>query len=151
MLISMAVPAFAAVAVGIAGLATRREIVYAYENLAPHVRRIIERERVKAEIDAANRIQAALLPLEAPSVIGATVSSHYQAATEIGAPTFFASAATTSSTLVLLSMTKSWLRKAISLRNLAIAPSTIFSTILSGLPDSFAFSAAIERSRSTKV
>lgn len=88
MLISMAVPAFAAVAVGIAGLATRREIVYAYENLAPHVRRIIERERVKAEIDAANRIQAALLPLEAPSVIGATVSSHYQAATEIGGDYF---------------------------------------------------------------
>jgi len=41
---------------------TGREVVYAYEDLAPHVKRIVERERVKAEIDAANRIQAALLP-----------------------------------------------------------------------------------------
>ena len=88
MLIAMAVPAFVAVATAIAGLATRREIVYEYENLAPHVRRIIERERVKAEIDAANRIQAALLPLEAPAVMGATVSSHYQAASEIGGDYF---------------------------------------------------------------
>jgi sigma-B regulation protein RsbU (phosphoserine phosphatase) len=69
-------------------LLTRREIVYSYEDLAPHVRRIIERERVKAEIDAANRIQAALLPMESPDVAGASVSSHYRAATEIGGDYF---------------------------------------------------------------
>jgi hypothetical protein len=88
MLITLAVPAIAAVAVAVAGMITRREVVYSYEDLAPHVKRIVERERVKAEIDAANRIQAALLPLESPTVIGATVASHYRAATEIGGDYF---------------------------------------------------------------
>jgi Stage II sporulation protein E (SpoIIE) len=73
---------------GTAAALTRREVVYTPDDLAPHVKRIIERERVKAEIDAANRIQSALLPLEAPRVIGATVSSHYRAATEIGGDYF---------------------------------------------------------------
>src|SRR5213075_1080336 len=63
-------------------------VVYTYEDLAPHVRRIVVRERVKAEIDAANRIQAALLPQEAPYVFGASVASHYRAATEIGGDYF---------------------------------------------------------------
>ena len=67
---------------------TGREIVYAYEDLAPHVKRIVERERVKAEIDAANRIQSALLPQGEPALIGATVASHYRAATEIGGDYF---------------------------------------------------------------
>ena len=67
---------------------SKREVVYTYEDLAPHVKRIIERERVKAEIDAANRIQAALLPFEAPRVAGASVASHYRAATEIGGDYF---------------------------------------------------------------
>jgi sigma-B regulation protein RsbU (phosphoserine phosphatase) len=52
------------------------------------VKRIIERERVKAEIDAANRIQAALLPTESPNLPGTSVSSHYRAATEIGGDYF---------------------------------------------------------------
>jgi sigma-B regulation protein RsbU (phosphoserine phosphatase) len=69
-------------------LASKREVVYTYEDLAPHVKRIVERERVKAEIDAANRIQAALLPFEAPTVAGASVASHYRAATEIGGDYF---------------------------------------------------------------
>jgi serine phosphatase RsbU (regulator of sigma subunit) len=84
----IAVPLAATAIFAIAALMTRREVVYSYEDLAPHVRRIVERERVKAEIDAANRIQAALLPLEAPTVQGATVSSHYRAATEIGGDYF---------------------------------------------------------------
>jgi len=67
---------------------TNREVVYTYEDLAPHVKRIVERERVKAEIDAANRIQAALLPLEPPVVAGASFASHYRAATEIGGDYF---------------------------------------------------------------
>jgi hypothetical protein len=71
-----------------AGLMTKREVTYQYEDLAPHVKRIVERERVKAEIDAANRIQAALLPLESPSLAGATFASHYRAATEIGGDYF---------------------------------------------------------------
>src|SRR5688572_4490240 len=73
---------------GIAAVLTGREVVYTPDDLAPHVKRIIERERVKAEIDAANRIQEALLPLEAPRLVGATVSSHYRAATEIGGDYF---------------------------------------------------------------
>ena len=81
---AFAVPLVAALGTAVAGLSTRREIVYTYDSLAPHVKRIVERERVKAEIDAANRIQAALLPLETPRLAGATVSSHYRAATEIG-------------------------------------------------------------------
>ena len=72
----------------VGALLTRREIVYEYEDLAPHVKRIVERERVKAEIDAANRIQAALLPMESPELAGATVASHYRAATEIGGDYF---------------------------------------------------------------
>ena len=76
------------VAFAIAALMTRREVIYSYEDLAPHVKRIVERERVKAEIDAANRIQAALLPLESPQLTGASVASHYRAATEIGGDYF---------------------------------------------------------------
>jgi hypothetical protein len=95
-LLSMALPLLSVsggslsqqIGLGVAGLMTRREVVYSYEDLAPHVKRIVERERVKAEIDAANRIQAALLPLDAPSFAGATVSSHYRAATEIGGDYF---------------------------------------------------------------
>jgi hypothetical protein len=81
-------PLLIALAYGIAALMTRREVVYTYEDLAPHVKRIVERERVKAEIDAANRIQAALLPLNAPSREGASFASHYRAATEIGGDYF---------------------------------------------------------------
>ncbi|HKB81095.1 MAG TPA: PP2C family protein-serine/threonine phosphatase [Thermoanaerobaculia bacterium] len=85
---TIALPAVALLGFGAAALLTRREVVYTYEDLAPHVRRIVERERVKAEIDAANRIQAALLPVDAPYVRGASVVSHYRAATEIGGDYF---------------------------------------------------------------
>src|SRR5205085_387788 len=83
-----ALPLGAAIVFGAAAMMTKREVVYKYEDLAPHVKRIVERERVKAEIDAANRIQAALLPQEAPYVAGASVASHYRAATEIGGDYF---------------------------------------------------------------
>jgi serine phosphatase RsbU (regulator of sigma subunit) len=81
-------PLAAFVVIGVGALMTKREVVYRYEDLAPHVKRIVERERVKAEIDAANRIQAALLPQVSPELIGATVASHYRAATEIGGDYF---------------------------------------------------------------
>ncbi|MEO6259947.1 MAG: SpoIIE family protein phosphatase, partial [Thermoanaerobaculia bacterium] len=84
----IAVPLLLALGCGVVALLSRREVVYQYEDLAPHVKRIVERERVKAEIDAANRIQAALLPQESPEVLGATVASHYRAATEIGGDYF---------------------------------------------------------------
>ncbi|HJT15800.1 MAG TPA: hypothetical protein VJ853_00355, partial [Thermoanaerobaculia bacterium] len=63
---TMVAPSLLVLIFAVAALASRREVVYTYEDLAPHVRRIVERERVKAEIDAANRIQAALLPIESP-------------------------------------------------------------------------------------
>jgi sigma-B regulation protein RsbU (phosphoserine phosphatase) len=85
---AFAVPIVVSLAVAVAGLMTGRETIYTYEDVAPHVRRIVERERVKAEIDAANRIQAALLPQSAPRLNGATVASHYRAATEIGGDYF---------------------------------------------------------------
>jgi hypothetical protein len=88
LVISLLVPMLAVIGLAVAGLLTRREVVYSYEDLAPHVKRIVERERVKAEIDAANRIQAALLPLDAPRLAGASVASHYRAATEIGGDYF---------------------------------------------------------------
>jgi hypothetical protein len=85
---TIAVPLAIITVYAVAALFTGREVVYTYEDLAPHVKRIVERERVKAEIDAANRIQAALLPLDAPSLAGASVASHYRAATEIGGDYF---------------------------------------------------------------
>jgi Stage II sporulation protein E (SpoIIE) len=85
---ALGIPLVLIVAFAIGALLTRREVIYTYDDLAPHVKRIIERERVKAEIDAANRIQAALLPLNAPDLAGAQVASHYRAATEIGGDYF---------------------------------------------------------------
>ncbi|MEO8218770.1 MAG: SpoIIE family protein phosphatase [Acidobacteriota bacterium] len=81
-------PMAAILAYSIPAILTRRHVHYEYDDLAPHVRRIIERERVKAEIDAANRIQAALLPSSDPQIHGATVASSYRSATEIGGDYF---------------------------------------------------------------
>jgi hypothetical protein len=86
--ITLAAPFVLLLVFAIPAVLSGREIAYQYEDMAPHVKRIVERERVKAEIDAANRIQAALLPLEAPTVAGASVASHYRAATEIGGDYF---------------------------------------------------------------
>ncbi|MFI5120470.1 MAG: PP2C family protein-serine/threonine phosphatase [Thermoanaerobaculia bacterium] len=87
-LVALSLPLGGLALVAGAGLATRRRIAYSYEDLAPHVKRIVERERIKAEIDAANRIQAALLPSVHPELGTASVSSHYRAATEIGGDYF---------------------------------------------------------------
>ena len=84
----LAIPLVVLAAFAAAALLTRREVIYTYDDLAPHVKRIVERERVKAEIDAANRIQAALLPQGSPDLAGASVASHYRAATEIGGDYF---------------------------------------------------------------
>jgi len=87
-LVGLVTPLLVLIAAGLAGIGTGREVSYSYEELAPHVRRIAERERVKAEIDAANRIQAALLPSTDPQLEGVGVSSHYRAASEIGGDYF---------------------------------------------------------------
>jgi serine phosphatase RsbU (regulator of sigma subunit) len=87
-LVVLVTPLTALLLFAISGLMTKREVVYAYDDLAAHVKRIVERERVKAEIDAANRIQSALLPVDSPDVVGASFASHYRAATEIGGDYF---------------------------------------------------------------
>ncbi|MCG3191422.1 MAG: hypothetical protein DIJKHBIC_00650 [Thermoanaerobaculia bacterium] len=81
---ALAVPVVAVLAIAVPGVLTGRTVSYEYEDLAPHVRRIVERERVKAEIDAANRIQRALLPPREPEFPGLALAAHYGAATEIG-------------------------------------------------------------------
>jgi hypothetical protein len=86
--LGLALPLGLLAAVAAAGLASGRTIAYAYEDLAPHVKRIVERERIKAEIDAANRIQAALLPSSHPELGSASLASSYRAATEIGGDYF---------------------------------------------------------------
>ncbi len=86
--LALLLPLLAIAAVAGAGIATKRPVAYSHDDLAPHVKRIVERERIKAEIDAANRIQAALLPSTHPDVGGASVASHYRAATEIGGDYF---------------------------------------------------------------
>jgi hypothetical protein len=86
--LGLALPLGVLLAVSALGLASRRTIAYSYEDLAPHVRRIVERERIKAEIDAANRIQAALLPSTHPELGSASLASSYRAATEIGGDYF---------------------------------------------------------------
>ena len=88
LILTVALPMAGLLLFAIAAMMTQREVVYTYDDLAPHVKRIVERERVKAEIDAANRIQAALLPVEAPELAGASFASHYRAATEIGGDYF---------------------------------------------------------------
>jgi Stage II sporulation protein E (SpoIIE) len=88
LILTIALPLAGLLAFAIAAMLTKREVTYTYEDLAPHVKRIVERERVKAEIDAANRIQSALLPVNAPQLAGASFASHYRAATEIGGDYF---------------------------------------------------------------
>ncbi len=82
--LTLLVPLAGALCLGFLGLVSGRDVGYKYEDLAPHVKRIIERERVKAEIDAANRIQMALLPARDHAFTGLSVAAHYGAATEIG-------------------------------------------------------------------
>ncbi len=88
LVLGLALPLGVLAAVAAFGLASGRTIKYAHEDLAPHVRRIVERERIKAEIDAANRIQAALLPSSHPDLGSASLASSYRAATEIGGDYF---------------------------------------------------------------
>jgi len=50
---ALVVPILVVTALGAAGVATRRRVVYAYGDLAPHVRRIVERE---AQFAAGDRL-----------------------------------------------------------------------------------------------
>ena len=65
-------------------LGSRREFVYRYEDVAPHVRRIAERERQRVELETARRIQSSILPELPPRLNGIEIAHSYLPASEVG-------------------------------------------------------------------
>lgn len=65
-------------------LAGGEELVYRYEDVPPHVRRIAERERQRVELETARRIQSSILPELPPSLHGVEIAHSYLPATEVG-------------------------------------------------------------------
>jgi len=66
------------------GLASRREFVYRYQDIPPHVRRIAERERQRVELETARRIQSSILPELPPRLQGVEIAHAYLPASEVG-------------------------------------------------------------------
>ncbi|MGH9464832.1 MAG: hypothetical protein ACRD0X_04250, partial [Thermoanaerobaculia bacterium] len=58
-------------------LASKEELVYRYEDVPPHVRRIAERERQKVELETARNIQSSILPELPPEVNGLRMAHAY--------------------------------------------------------------------------
>ena len=65
-------------------LGSGREFVYRYEDIAPHVRRIAERERQRVELETARRIQSSILPELPPRLHGIEIAHAYLPASEVG-------------------------------------------------------------------
>lgn len=65
-------------------LGSGREFVYRYEDIAPHVRRIAERERQRVELETARRIQSSILPELPPRLNGIEIAHSYLPASEVG-------------------------------------------------------------------
>ena len=65
-------------------VASDEELVYRYEDIPPHVRRIADRERQKVELETARRIQSSILPELPPEVYGVRMAHAYRPATEVG-------------------------------------------------------------------
>jgi stage II sporulation SpoE-like protein len=65
-------------------LASRKEFVYRYEDIPPHVRRIAERERQRVELETARGIQSSILPELPPRLNGVDLAHAYLPATEVG-------------------------------------------------------------------
>jgi len=65
-------------------LGSGREFVYRYEDIAPHVRRIAERERQRVELETARRIQSSILPDLPPRLNGVEIAHAYLPASEVG-------------------------------------------------------------------
>lgn len=61
-----------------------QELIYHYEDVPPHVRRITERERQKVELETARGIQSSILPDLPPAVNGIELAHAYLPATEVG-------------------------------------------------------------------
>jgi len=72
----------------IAALRSRREFVYRYEDIPPHVRRIAERERQRVELETARRIQSSILPDLPPRLQGVEIAHAYLPASEVGGDFF---------------------------------------------------------------
>jgi hypothetical protein len=66
------------------GLVSRREFVYRYQDIPPHVRRIAERERQRVELETARRIQSSILPELPPRLQGVEIAHAYLPASEVG-------------------------------------------------------------------
>jgi stage II sporulation SpoE-like protein len=60
------------------------ELVYRYEDVPPHVRRIAERERQRVELETARRIQSSILPELPPRLAGVDIAHAYLPASEVG-------------------------------------------------------------------
>ena len=65
-------------------LAGGKELVYRYEDVPPHVRRIAERERQRVELETARRIQSSILPDLPPRLAGVDIAHAYLPASEVG-------------------------------------------------------------------
>lgn len=61
-----------------------KELVYRYEDVPPHVRRIAERERQKVELETARNIQSSILPDLPPQLAGIEMAHAYLPASEVG-------------------------------------------------------------------
>jgi hypothetical protein len=60
------------------------ELIYRYDDVPPHVRRIAERERQRVELETAREIQSSILPDLPPQLAGVELAHVYQPATEVG-------------------------------------------------------------------
>jgi hypothetical protein len=70
--------------VGLRFVTGDEELVYRYDDVPPHVRRIAERERQRLELETARGIQSSILP-KLPSVLaGVEIAHAYRPATEVG-------------------------------------------------------------------
>jgi len=65
-------------------LLSDRELVYRWEDVPPHVRRIAERERQRVELETARGIQSSILPELPPSLQGVEIAHAYLPASEVG-------------------------------------------------------------------
>jgi hypothetical protein len=65
-------------------LGSRREFVYRYEDVPPHVRRIADRERQRVELETARGIQSSILPELPPRLAGVDLAHCYLPASEVG-------------------------------------------------------------------
>lgn len=71
-------------AISVRHLASEKELVYRYDDVPPHVRRIAERERQRVELETARRIQSSILPELPPQLNGVEIAHSYQPASEVG-------------------------------------------------------------------